>query len=346
MPQTKKSKGPALRTPLVGHAARICESLMLCQALTVAQLQALHLPCEETVETVGEKAFEKHRRSKLETVRQIMEKLVTHGYVQRTRVSQEWLYGAVRERAVVDVAAYYQRQFQKEFGDQAPAELAWKADAQSLAQGYEWSPYCKIMTWGSSTLKHHIKDMDAHIVLTLACDLAGVTQELWLPEHIIKRLHKGLKVSYAGPDGNTYESQLRPDDWYIFSKQVGNELIREKFLLEVDNGSQVQSNVSTRNKKKQKRSMAHKFRAYHCFMKRDFRRLYGFANAKIIILTSGERRMWNLKTLCEESGGKGRYWFTHKDLFTPANIFCQPIFVRAGDPEGEYVALFSNGGKS
>jgi hypothetical protein len=174
---------------------------MLRLAMTLAQIQALHLPCQYTAEEVGQERFEKELASKRETTWQILEKLVAHGYVQCIRVGSLLLYGAVRERAVIDVAAYYARQFSREYGDQVPETVAWKADVQTLAQGYEFSAYSKVMTWDESNLKHHIADMDANVQLTLACECASVTQELWLPEHVIKRLHKGLKVAYVGPDG-------------------------------------------------------------------------------------------------------------------------------------------------
>ena len=247
----------------------------------------------------------------------------------------------MRARAVRDVAAYYARQFKPEDGDPVPKAVAWKVDAQTLAQGYEWSPYCKIMTWDESNIKHHIQDMDANVQLTLACERAGVTPELWLPEHVIKRLHKDLRVSYTGPDGKSYVSQLRPDDWYIFSKRTGQETKREKILLEVDNGSQTQRNHITTNSKKRKRTWSHKFRAYHKFFADGhFKKLYGYDNAKVLIVTASERRMWNLKRVCEESGGKGRYWFTHTDVFAPENIFERTIYVRAGDAPDESVGLF------
>lgn len=347
MPMTRSSpsKLPPLRRPLVGHAARICESLMPRLAMTLAQIQALQLPCQYTVAEVGQERFEKELASKRETTRQILEKLVAHGYVQCIRVGSLLLYGAVRERAVVDVAAYYARQFSKEYGDQIPEVEAWKANPQTLAQGYEWSAFCKVMTWDESNLKHHIADMDANVQLTLACAHAGVNQELWMPEHVIKRLHKSLKVAYVGPDGKPYASQLRPDDWYIFSKQVGQGTVREKILLETDNGPQTQENRTTTNVKKRKRSWAHKFRAYHRFFAdKHFKRLYGYDNAKVLILTTSERRMINLKRVCEESGGKGRYFFTHTQLFTPANIFNEAIYVRAGDAPGEQVGLFGKDG--
>lgn len=341
MPRAKPDKLPPLRRPLIGHAARICESLMLRRGLTLAQIQALHVPCESTAEEVGQEQFEKERASKLETTRQILEKLVAHGYIRSIRVGTVLLYGAVHERAVVDVAAYYARQFRKQYGDQIPEDLAWKADAHTLRQGYEWSPYDKIMTWDESNLKHHIHDMEANVQLTLACERSGVTQELWWPEHVIKRLHKGLKVNYSGPDGKPYESQLRPDDWYIFSKRVGQEMQYARFLLEVDNGPQTQEIRTTINLKKRKRSWVHKFRAYHSFFEhKHFKRLYGYDNAKVLIVTNSQQRMENLKRVCEESGGRGRYFFTHTKAFTPANIFDQAIYVRAGDPPGTCVGLF------
>ncbi|MCB0187639.1 MAG: hypothetical protein KDE31_25395, partial [Caldilineaceae bacterium] len=277
--------------------------------------------------------------------RQIMEKLVSHKYVQCIRVGSLLLYGAVRERALTEVAAYYARQFRKEYGDQIPESLAWKTNAQTLAEGYEWSPYCKIMTWDESNLKHHIRDIDANVQLTLACARAGVIQELWWPEQIIKRLHKGLKVSYRGPDGKPYQSQLRPDDYYLFRKEVGQEIRREKLLIEVDNGTQTQINRSTKNLKKRKHSWAQKFPAYHQFFAdKHFKRLYGYDNAKVVILTTSKRRMQHLKQVCEESGGKGRYWFTHTGVFTAERIFDQAIFVRAGDLPDQSVRLFSQEG--
>ncbi len=344
---TARTKLPPLRRPLVGHAAVICESLMLRRAMTVAQIQALHLPCKYTVEEIGQEQFQKHLHSQLETTRQIMEKLVAHQYVQSIRVGSVLLYGAVRERAVRDVAAYYQRQLSKQYGAEIPEELRWKMDADALIQRMGWNPYDKIMQWkDDSNRKHHIKDITANVLYNLAGEISGVECEEWLPEQQVRRRHQELRVEYTGPDGKPYESQLVPDDWYVFRRQVGQMVRREKLFLEVDNGTQTEQNLTSTNSNKLRRSWAHKFRAFHAFFKhKHFKRLYGYDNAKVLILTSSEGRMWNLKQVCEESGGRGRYWFTHAHLFVPANIFEKPIYVRAGDSRGTYVRLFAQDDK-
>lgn len=107
---------PPLRIPLSGLAALICEGLIMRRAMTVAQVQAVYIPCTLTPDEIGPEAFAKQQKSKIEATRQILFKLYRHGYIRRTRLPTDgfgrnpWLYGAPTLKAVVEVAGYYQRQ--------------------------------------------------------------------------------------------------------------------------------------------------------------------------------------------------------------------------------------------
>jgi hypothetical protein len=55
----------------------------------------------------------------------------------------------------------------------------------------------------------------------------------------------------------------------------------------------------------------------------------------VLTVTTGERRLANLKKITEEAGGKSRFWFTTFEQLTSNTALNQPIWQIAGR-EGEY----------
>lgn len=57
-----------------------------------------------------------------------------------------------------------------------------------------------------------------------------------------------------------------------------------------------------------------------------FERRYGGRGVRILIVTTGESRLLNLKQVIESAGGRRRYWLTTFDALRPASVLTEPIW--------------------
>jgi hypothetical protein len=59
------------------------------------------------------------------------------------------------------------------------------------------------------------------------------------------------------------------------------------------------------------------------------------APARVLTITTGEKRAQHLRQITEKNGGKAKYWFTTFDIVSPATILTAPIWTVASW-EGKY----------
>ena len=64
------------------------------------------------------------------------------------------------------------------------------------------------------------------------------------------------------------------------------------------------------------------FRAYW----REYRQRYGTDKGRVLTVTTGERRLANLKSITEDAGGRKKFWFTTFAQVSPETVLTDRIW--------------------
>lgn len=147
----------------------------------------------------------------------------------------------------------------------------------------------------------------------------SLTLREWQPES--EFLTQPDVVSYTLPNGRTKKRQIRPDGFFIIQQK--SHASPYAFLLEVDMGTEDNPRFG---REKVLPGLAYlKIAAYH--------QRFGLRYGRFLIVTTGKRRLHNMKAQAERLGGKGLFYFTTFDCITPESVVTQPIWWLAGETQ-------------
>jgi hypothetical protein len=139
----------------------------------------------------------------------------------------------------------------------------------------------------------------------------------WQPES--EFLAQPDVVTITLPNGRTKKRQLRPDGFFVI-EQIGHPS-PYAFLLEIDMGSEDNPRFG---REKVLPGLAYlKSAAYQ--------KRFGLRYGRFLIVTTGERRLQNMKAQAERLGGGGSFYFTTFDQISPSTIIGQSIWQLAGE---------------
>jgi hypothetical protein len=139
----------------------------------------------------------------------------------------------------------------------------------------------------------------------------------WQPEG--EFLAQPDSVEYTLPNGKRRKRQVRPDGYFVIEQQSHQSPFA--FLLEIDRGTEDNPRFG---REKILPSIAYlKSQAYQD--------RFGLRFGRFLIVTTGERRLQNMKAQAERLGGKGLFYFTTFDRINPTTIFQRPIWWLAGE---------------
>ncbi len=99
-----------------------------------------------------------------------------------------------------------------------------------------------------------------------------------------------------------------------------------RFLLEVDKGTEILKGI------------AQKFINYRTYFQPDngpslYEQRYKTDRGRVLFVAPSPQRMQHMKAVCEQQGGRMRYWFTSMQQLKTQNVLSAPIWQRAGSEE-------------
>lgn len=221
--------------------------------------------------------------------------LYQHGYLNRPNR---------RQRAALTTMVYW-------LGEQGAAVVA-GLSGQSL----EELAYRKEPRW--SQLEHDLSVNDVRITVNLACEKREeFTLEEWLPESEFHALPD--RVDYHLPNGSKATRQVTPDGYCLISRQ-GKPF---RFLWEMDK--------RTEDNPRFVREKVLPGLAY--LSTPAYKARFGSNNGQWLIVTTGERRLRNMKRHTKQAAKEQarHFYFTTFEQITPDSILTAPIWYRGGD---------------
>lgn len=165
-------------------------------------------------------------------------------------------------------------------------------------------------------LAHTSAINDFRIALTLAAPAAGCELLKWVGESELKAHYD--RVSIRTPSGKLQAISLIPDSYFVLQTPRG----LAHFFLEADLKSETVRVFKT------------KVLAYLAYYRSgQYERRYQTKSLRVLTVTTGQRRLDNLKQATEEVGGKQGFYFTTFDQITSAALLTQPLWQVATQAE-------------
>ncbi|MSP12817.1 MAG: hypothetical protein EXR62_07655 [Chloroflexi bacterium] len=167
-------------------------------------------------------------------------------------------------------------------------------------------------------LEHLLASNDIRIAITVEARKHGWIIEEWRDEKQLKSPQMKDIVTITGPDGIKAKAVVVPDGYFRLQTQKD----AHHYFLETDMRT-VTGEASVWGR----RDWARKVRAYLTYYASGlYRTRYHTADMRILVVTTGEGRLANLKRVTEKAGGRGRFWFTTFDHITTGNILTHPLW--------------------
>jgi hypothetical protein len=165
----------------------------------------------------------------------------------------------------------------------------------------------------SPFLEHSLMINDARIAFTTAAERGGCQVEKWVGEAALKALGDYVHIPTAR--GGRRKVAVIPDGYLVL--RLGDR--RAHFFLEID-----RSTLSNRRWRE-------RTEAYLKYIESGrYGERYGTRSLRILTVTTGPRRLVNLKRTTEEAGGGELFWFTALGEMSTRNALEQPIWQVAG----------------
>ena len=167
---------------------------------------------------------------------------------------------------------------------------------------------------GSPFLEHSLMINDVRIAFTVAAQAAGYGVDTWVGEDELKAV--GDHVYIPSQNGGQRKVAVIPDGYLVLD--LGDR--RAHFFLEIDR-------ATLSNKRWRER-----VRAYLVYTQSGrYTERYGTRSLRVLTVTTGPKRLANLKRSTEDAGGRAMFWFTTLRDTTPDRVLGQPIWQVAGE---------------
>jgi hypothetical protein len=174
-------------------------------------------------------------------------------------------------------------------------------------------------------LEHLLATNDVRVAVEVAARVAGWSLPIWLDDKTLKRQHAGEYVFVTSDGGVKRRVVVIPDGY--FTIDTGRDVYH--CCLEVDRRTET-GQASTWGR----RDWALKVAGYLAWHRSGaYTARYQTRALRVLVVTTGDVRLRNLKAITERVGGKRRFVFTTFDAITGANILTDAIW-RAASEEG------------
>ncbi|GIL13919.1 MAG: hypothetical protein BroJett038_26390 [Chloroflexota bacterium] len=230
------------------------------------------------------------------TQMQIRTKLLfQHGYLARPDR---------RRRAALPCMVYWLTQqgaaYIAGLAGQARQELVWRREPK-------WSQ-----------IEHDLSVNDLRITIIQTCRATpALTLEQWIPQSAFWAYPD--TVEYVEPPGKTLKRRVRPDGYCVISLHQK----RFRLLWELDR--------RTEDNPRFVREKVYPGLAY--LRSAAYRQRFGYNAGKWLLVTTGERRLANMKRQTEQAVGRDAkvFYFTTLPQINPDTILTAPIWLRGGE---------------
>ncbi len=244
--------------------------------------------------------FSGHGRSQ---PRARMHKLIANGYIARPTPEQQ-------HRAPLGETVYW-------LGSKGAAVVA---GLQGMTlRDFRWRQQPRL-----SQIDHNLAVTDFRLdVLQAVAAQPELSLVSWVSEG--EFLSQPDTVTYQSLNGRPRKRQVRPDGF--FAIRHTNHPHPFAFLLEVDMGTEDNP-----------RFAREKVRPGAAYLKSDlYKARFGYHYGRYLVITTGPRRMQNMKAQAERTGGAGLFYFTTFAALTPETIFNQSVWWLAGKTEPQHI---------
>jgi hypothetical protein len=201
----------------------------------------------------------------------------------------------------------------------------------------DWHPRDNNVTW--MFLDHLLATNDVRIAIQVAAANAGHNLTKWLDEKTLKRKEMRDSVELVGPRGARIKASVVPDSFFCLN--VGEY---DYFnFLEIDMGTE-----TGKSSKFGRRDFSRKIMAYLAYYrtglyekKYDPEQRYEDFPMRVLTVTTGRKRLANLKSISEDAGADQQFWFTTFDQVKPQSVLNEPIWEIAGQ-DGLFALVWSD----
>jgi len=175
-----------------------------------------------------------------------------------------------------------------------------------------------------SQVEHDLAVNDFRLDVREACaQHPDLELERWIPEG--EFLADPDTVSFRKRDGKPTKRQVRPDGFCVIRQGE----YRSRLLLELDRATEDNP-----------RFVREKVLPGVAYLRCEvYRRRFGYQSGRWLVVTTSERRMWNMLRQADTAVGKqaGMFLFTTSDRVNVSTVLTAPIWMRGGT--GRPVAL-------
>jgi hypothetical protein len=195
----------------------------------------------------------------------------------------------------------------------------------------EFGVFCEDIGWkakdnkvASRFIEHLLAINAVRVSVEVAAERNGLILRRWTDEKTLASQEMKDSVEIRGPRGGVLKATIVPDGYFYLSD--GEHDFHN--LLEVDRGTEtVASNKFGR------RDFSRKIRGYLAYYTSGrYEARYGSKLMHVLTVTTGRKRLTNLKTIAERLGGGDRdlFWFTTLDQVSTETVLTEPIWEIAG----------------
>ena len=174
-----------------------------------------------------------------------------------------------------------------------------------------------------SLIEHDLKVNDFRIAVREGCRQRNdVELRTWISESAFAA--QSDRVRFETSTGRTATRAVRPDGFFLIDYQTRLGRVKPlSFLLEVD--------MSTEDNPRFARE---KIRPGVAYLKsRQYAERFGQPYGRYLVVTTGRRRMLNMKAQAERHGGKSLFYFSTFDDIRSRTVLTEPIWMLAGHQE-------------
>ena len=174
-----------------------------------------------------------------------------------------------------------------------------------------------------SLIGHDLKVNDFRILIREACRLRDdVELRTWIPESIFAS--RPDRIEHEASSRRRVKRAVRPDGYFLIECRTQSGRVKPfSFLLEID--------MSTEDNPRFAREKVRPGVAY--LKSSQYAERFGQPHGRYLVVTTGRRRMLNMKLHAEHHGGNKLFYFSTFDRLQTGTVLTEPVWMLAGDHE-------------
>jgi hypothetical protein len=206
--------------------------------------------------------------------------------------------------------------------DRAGAELL--ATSRGIEfSGVGWRPGSYKV--GLQFLSHLLATNTVRVQLVRSAHAHGFSVSEWRDEALLRIAHAADRVTIVTPQDTLQETTVIPDGYFVLTMPAGRgQALRYPYFVEIDRRTVTgQAHEWSHGQ----HDWAKKIMTYLAYIRSGkYAARYGTRQGRVLTVTTGERRLANLKRITEESGGKARFWFTTLERIKAGDILTDSLW--------------------